>query len=29
MPADDMFQHKIDEVFKELPNVFDIIANDI
>ena len=27
-PAGNMFQHKIDRIFKELPNVFNI-ANDI
>ena len=27
-PAGDMFQHKIDEIFKDLPNVFGI-ADDI
>ena len=24
-----MFQHKIDEIFKDLPNVFHDIADDI
>ena len=25
MTAGNMFQHKIDEIFKDLPNVFDIV----
>ena len=28
VPVDDMFQHKIDEIFSDMPNVFGI-ADDI